>query len=176
MPNRPNIPAPVQRAVRVEAGHRCAIPTCRQTHGLEIHHIKEWAKGGTHVFDNLILLCAICHSRVTSGEIDAPAVRMYKANLGLIRGRYGDLELRIIERFVEERDRTEVVIDASHRLLLQYLVDDGMLEFLGAAEGAFIIGTRAEPSDEDAHGPMRWGLTAEGRLLVERYRTAQEIV
>src|SRR5690242_15797603 len=38
MANRPGIPRALQRQVLVEAGHRCSIPTCRQT-PVEIHHI-----------------------------------------------------------------------------------------------------------------------------------------
>ena len=36
--NRPPIPADIKRKVLVEAGHRCAIPTCRYIE-VEIHHI-----------------------------------------------------------------------------------------------------------------------------------------
>ena len=40
----------------VEADHRCAIPTCRQT-PVEIHHIVPLARVHEHTFDNLIALC-----------------------------------------------------------------------------------------------------------------------
>lgn len=99
---RPGIPRPLARAVRVEAGHRCAIPTCRATSGLQIHHIEDWAKVREHAFENLILLCANCHSRITSGEIDRQSVVAYKANLSILASRYGDLERRILDRFVKQ--------------------------------------------------------------------------
>lgn len=47
---RPDMPRPLARAVRTEAGHRCAIPTCRATSGLQIHHIDDWAKVQEHDF------------------------------------------------------------------------------------------------------------------------------
>jgi HNH endonuclease len=81
----------------VEAGYRCAIPICAATVGLEVHHIVEVAKGGQDEFDNLILLCANCHSRVTKGEIDRPAVRMIKDNLGVLNHRYSESERRMME-------------------------------------------------------------------------------
>jgi len=44
------------RAVLVEAGHRCAIPTCRQ-HPVDVDHIDDWATVKEHRFENLIALC-----------------------------------------------------------------------------------------------------------------------
>lgn len=176
--SRPKIPAAMQRAVRVEAGHRCAIPTCRQTSGLQIHHIHDWAKTRDHSFENLILLCAVCHDRVTKSEIDRKAVRAYKANLSLINGRYGDLERRVLDRFAKDASLSETIVDRANELSLQYLLDDGIIEYLGSADGAFIfpIGG-ADLNDDDAshHGPARWGLTHVGRDFVERYRSARTI-
>lgn len=166
--------------MRTEAGHRCAIPTCRATSGLEIHHIDDWAKVREHTFENLILFCANCHARVTAGEIDRRSVIAYKANLSILASRYGDLERRVLDRFVNQPSRTEVVVDASQTLLLDYMIADGLLEYLGSGEGAFILGTDDLPPDEpgspDSHfGPARWGLTDEGRQLVDRVREARQL-
>ncbi|MBT0993914.1 HNH endonuclease [Cellulomonas sp. DKR-3] len=178
---RPDVPMPVQRAVRVEAGHRCAIPTCRQTSGLEIHHIRDWADSRDHSFENLILLCAVCHSRATKGEIDRLAMQAYKANLGLVTGRYGDLERRVLERFTKDPLLTEIVIDRANELSLQYLVDDGIIEDLGSSDGAYMFAlpdATPELGDEPSgfeYGPWRWGLTEAGREFVARYRRAEAI-
>jgi HNH endonuclease len=175
---RPVIPAHLQRAVRVEAGHRCAIPTCRATSGLQIHHIVDWARVREHRFENLILLCANCHSRVTAGEIDGRSVRAYKANLGTMVGRYGDLERRILEEFVADESKTEVTVDRGHAILLKYLLDDGVLTYVGPADGAFIF-DEVPPSDDvefsEHFGPARWALTDVGRDLVGRLRAAQRV-
>ena len=93
MVERPPIPRPIRRDVLVEAGHRCAIPTCR-SHPVEVHHSEDWAKVQKHEPDNLIALCPNCHARVTKGEIDVLAMKAYKANLGLLRDRYSDLETK----------------------------------------------------------------------------------
>jgi HNH endonuclease len=180
---RPAVPAALQRDVRVEAGHRCAIPTCRATSGLQIHHIIDWVRVKEHRFENLILLCANCHSRVTAGEIDRRSVRAYKANLGLMVGRYGDLERRVLEHFISDRSAAEVTVDMGHAVLLKYLVDDGLLSYLGPADGAFIF---EDPLSEgvpvsdatrsaDHYGPGRWALTEAGRELVGRLRDAQHV-
>jgi hypothetical protein len=40
-----------------------------------------------HAFENLILVCANCHARITAGEIDKRAVKAYKANLSVLARR-----------------------------------------------------------------------------------------
>ena len=80
MNNRPSIPAELKRQVLVEAGHRCAIHTCKQT-TTEIHHIIPYEKCKKHEFDNLIALCPNCHARVHNGEIDAKSLKIYKQYL-----------------------------------------------------------------------------------------------
>ena len=80
MPERPPIPADLRRHVLVEAGHRCAIHTCR--HGdVDVHHIVPWARREEHTFENLIALCPNCHRRAERGDIDRKSLRLYKARL-----------------------------------------------------------------------------------------------
>jgi hypothetical protein len=83
MTGRPAIPAALRRAVLIEAGHRCAIPTCRATQ-VDLAHIEPWAKVHEHVFGNLLALCPNCHRRHHSGEIDVTSLLAYKARLGRI--------------------------------------------------------------------------------------------
>lgn len=78
--NRPQIPENLRRRVLVEAGHRCAIPTCRQPQ-IDVHHIIPWEKRQSHDFDNLIALCPNCHRRADRGEIDAKSLLLYKTQL-----------------------------------------------------------------------------------------------
>lgn len=80
MADRLAIHAELRRAVLVEAGHRCAIPTCRYPK-VDLHHIVPWEQCGTHDYDNLIALCPNCHDRADRGEIDRKSLRMYKARL-----------------------------------------------------------------------------------------------
>src|SRR5487761_1639893 len=58
---RPAIPADLKRRVLMEAGHRCAIPTCR-TVPVELAHIEPYSEVRGHAFENLITLCPTCHA------------------------------------------------------------------------------------------------------------------
>ena len=78
--SRPSIPADIKRQVLMEAGHRCAIPTCRHP-TTEIAHIEPWAKVQEHKFENLIALCPNCHTRYDNKEIDRKSMVQYKASL-----------------------------------------------------------------------------------------------
>jgi hypothetical protein len=87
---RDSIPAEIKRAVLVEAGHRCAIPTCRAT-TTEIAHIVPWAETKEHSFDNLIALCPNCHTRYDQKkEIDRKAMQMYKEALRPARQKFAE--------------------------------------------------------------------------------------
>ncbi|WP_090346131.1 HNH endonuclease [Pseudomonas guariconensis] len=77
---RPAISAALKRAVLIEAGHRCAIPTCRHP-DIEIHHIIPWETCQKHEYQNLIALCPNCHTRVHNGKIDRKSLAAYKASL-----------------------------------------------------------------------------------------------
>jgi hypothetical protein len=130
MAKRPPIPAELERAVLIECGHRCAIPTCRQV-PVEIAHIIPWVKCKQHTFDNLIALCPTCHTRYDKGEIDRKAMQTYKLNLLLVNSRYGDLEQRIIRRFIKDRSTYQFWWFEAMDILLIYLLDDGLLEDAG---------------------------------------------
>ncbi|HET9959551.1 MAG TPA: HNH endonuclease signature motif containing protein [Polyangiaceae bacterium] len=56
------VPAPVRRAVFERDQGRCTFidgsgRRCRETHRLELHHLKAFARGGEHTLDNLALRC-----------------------------------------------------------------------------------------------------------------------
>lgn len=128
---RPKIPAELRRQVLMEAGHRCAIPVCGQT-PVEIHHIRPWAQVQEHTFDNLIALCPTDHARAGRGEIDRKSLRLYKQNLSLIQGRYGESERRLLDLFVRhDPSGADGHIFQSERNMdfdFMYLVEDGLLK------------------------------------------------
>lgn len=92
---RPSIPADIRRRVLVEAGHRCAIPTCRSIM-TDIHHIIPWEECHEHTYENLISLCPNCHRLVHEGKIDRKFLRIYKANLRYTHDRFSQLEVDIL--------------------------------------------------------------------------------
>ena len=125
--SRDTISAEVKRAVLVEAGHRCAIPTCRAT-TTEIAHIVPWAETQDHSFENLIALCPNCHTRFDQKkEIDRLAVKMYKHNLGILNNRYGEFERRLFEVLAKSNERV-FVLGAAGDLLVANAVKDGFFE------------------------------------------------
>ncbi|SDS34940.1 HNH endonuclease signature motif containing protein [Corynebacterium timonense] len=48
---------------------QCAMPGCTHTRFMEMHHIHDWADGGTTDLDNLLPLCSACHSLVSDGAV-----------------------------------------------------------------------------------------------------------
>jgi len=127
MSNRPTIPAALVREVKMESGHRCAIPTCKQT-PVDIHHIVPWETCQTHEFDNLIALCPNCHRRADR-DIDRKSIKMYKHNLSIVNSRYGDYERRILQYFVDNPDDRFIKLPYGENtdILLMFLIRDKLL-------------------------------------------------
>ncbi len=124
---REHIPAEIKRVVLVEAGHRCAIPTCRAT-TTEIAHIIPWAKTQDNSFKNLIALCPNCHTRYDQKkEIDQRAMEMYKHNLSILNNRYGEFERRLFEIIAKSGERL-FVVGAGGDILVANAVKDGFFE------------------------------------------------
>ena len=74
----------LKRDLLIEAGYKCANPTCRMILSvsiLEDHHIIEVSEGGGDTFANLVALCPYCHSLYHKGEISPEAIRHWKGML-----------------------------------------------------------------------------------------------
>jgi HNH endonuclease len=126
MAKRPAIPSDIERQVLVEAGHRCAIPVCRQV-PVEIAHITGWAKSRKHEFRNLIPLCPNCHARFDKGEIDRKSMLLYKRQLAVLNRRYGDLEIRVLQFFAAEEAPEGITLLRDLEILLSHLIADDLL-------------------------------------------------
>ncbi|QJP72082.1 HNH endonuclease [Burkholderia glumae] len=125
--SRDTIPAEIKRKVLVEAGHRCAIPTCRAT-TTEIAHIVPWAETQDNSFENLIALCPNCHTRFDQKkELDRLSIKMYKHNLGILNNRYGEFERRLFEVLAKSGERV-FILGAAGDLLVSNAVKDGFFE------------------------------------------------
>ena len=76
---RIRFPRTLEKRVFQEAGSKCAFcPECEVV-ALKIHHID--ADPANNVFDNLVLVCATCHAKITRGVISAETVRLKKQQL-----------------------------------------------------------------------------------------------
>lgn len=150
----------------MEAGHRCAIPTCK-TVPVEIAHIEPWSRVHRHTFDNLIALCPTCHTRYDKLEIDRQSMLQYKANLMVLAGRYGDLERRVLRLFAETRDAEYIDQPGGLKLFFLYLIEDGLLQFVGMSPWATQI--------QGVNTHERYQLTVKGREFIDRWLKARPL-
>ena len=167
---RPPIPRELHRRVLIEAGHRCAIPTCRTT-TTEIAHIVPWATCREHDFEDLIALCPNCHTRYDRGEIDRKSMRIYKANLGILTARYSDFERRILDELAQHPGNSAVRLPVGYRPLLSYLIRDGLLTepHLDTTIGHAFSG------NIPMMGVEQYELTTSGRELLASYASARSL-
>lgn len=121
MTNRPHIPEDLRRRVLLEAGHGCAIPTCRYIQ-TEIHHIIPWRKTRTHEYDHLIALCPNCHARADNGEIDRKSLYAYKYNLRFLHDKYSPFEIDFMFELFRNGE-TGVQLPNFMHLLVKRLTD-----------------------------------------------------
>ena len=110
-----HIPLKLKRRVLCEAGHHCAIHTCRNPNP-EIHHIIPWKKCKENKYENLIALCPNCHVRADKGEIDRKSLRIYKDNLRYAHDKFSQLEVDIL--FALHKAPEEAVQFASFMMIL----------------------------------------------------------
>lgn len=78
---RVSIPLDVQLAVLVEAGYRCAVPTCHTILAIDLHHMEYVSEDGKNEVSNLLALCPTCHRLHYKGVIPKEAIRIYKGML-----------------------------------------------------------------------------------------------
>lgn len=164
MADRSAIPERLKREVLVEAGHRCGI--CREP-SYDIAHIEPWSKVKAHTFDNLIALCPNCHRRADRGEIDRQSLRMYKANLSILSGRYNDFERRLLSLFADQPGADKIRLPAAEFHLL-YLLKDGLLRDGGTG------GTSQRMGGIET-APRIYILTPRGRAFVNRWVRGEDL-
>jgi hypothetical protein len=163
--SRPEIPKELERQVLMEAGHRCAIPTCRHP-TTEMAHIIPWAQVKEHKFDNLIALCPNCHTRYDRREIDRKAMLQYKANLSIVNGRYGEIEQRILKLAADQPGKDLIWLPGGLDIMVMNLLQDGFLEFTPHNSGVILSGI---PS------MVAYRITPSGQEFVNRWISAKEL-
>jgi HNH endonuclease len=141
---RPPIPAEIRRRVLVEAGHRCAIPTCRYIE-VDVHHIVPWAQCQAHEYDNLIALCPNCHRRANRGEIDRKSLRLYKINLRFAHDKYSQLEIDVLFELFRSPENTGFPWMGYMLILLKRLLDSGLITVHEIESGSWIGHIKTTP-------------------------------
>ncbi len=171
--SRDTIPASIKRAVLVEAGHRCAISTCRAT-TTEIAHIVPWAETQDNSFENLIALCPNCHTRFDQKkEIDRLSVKMYKQNLGILNNRYGEFERRLFEVLAKSGERV-FVLGAAGDLLVANAVKDGFFEDK-KVEGMGLLVQGSNGFEKNFPMTFTYWVTDTGLEFIQRYASGKDI-
>ncbi len=143
--DRPAIPADLRRRILVEAGHRCAIPTCRHIE-VDVHHIVPWAQCKAHDYDNLIALCPNCHRRADRGEIDRKSVRLYKLNLRFIHDKYSQLEMDILFELHKMPPGKALAWPPFNNILIKRLLESGYVAIQQASATVKLAGMQASPN------------------------------
>lgn len=168
-PGRPAVPSALKRELYEEAGYRCAIPTCRGTSALEMAHIRPWSEVREHTYENMIVLCAVDHTRFDRGEIPRQSVKAFKDNLMLMKSRYTESERRILVTFAQGQEAD---------LASGYLVIPGGTSYTVSAlirDGLIVV----EPNDQMSIGGLppyeTVELTQKGIDAVRRLRRAQRL-
>ena len=82
--DRPAIPADTQFIVRTRSGHQCSVDGV--TSALEFAHIIDWAESHDHSPENLLLLCANCHTRSHKEKWSRKTLRYYRDHPFVTRG------------------------------------------------------------------------------------------
>jgi hypothetical protein len=149
-----------KRMALVEAGHRCAIPTCRHP-TTETAHILPESESNDESFANLIALCPECQQK----EIDAQSIRGYKRNLAILNSRYSEFERRVFDQ-IAETDRRSFSVEPGFDILLLHAVNDGLLK---RVELAPVGAQRAEPTQ------YTYEVTDEGLDFIHRYVCGEDI-
>ena len=180
--DRPAIPRELERALFIEAGYRCAIPTCRAVAPLEIEHIEDWAKVQEHKFENMIVLCANCHGRKGGGrgQLDRQALRQYKANLALLNHRYGEFERRILDYFAQNPQANMILLPGGMELLVYHLMVDGYLSQAAGFQPAFFASYQGVDSEGremqiDIPSQVMCVLTPAGLEFVKNWKEAKPL-
>lgn len=164
--DRPLIPIALERAVKIEAGHRCAIPTCRYPR-TEIAHIIPWHEVREHQFENLIALCPNCHDLYDKDKkIDRRSLQIYKANLSLLNHRYGEFERRLLQAFFDQPIKGSICLPGWHDFHVLHLLKDGLLIKMKENSGCILEGV---PSWE------MYQLTDKGWQFIEDWKKARSL-
>lgn len=155
---RVNLPVHLKTALLTEAGYRCAVPTCRELLVLDMHHIYEWAEGGSDELCNLIALCPTCHSAYHRGLIRPESIWAWKSMLIAINRAFD--------------------VDAIDKLLFLYKAQTDQLALSGDGVLQFARLIAADLAEFECKANNAWQLvtyvvrlTTKGRRVIEAWRS-----
>jgi len=159
MEENPPVPEDLKRRVLSEAGHRCAIPTCRdQT--TEVVHIEPPEEVKALDPEDLVALCPDCEARLGKGEIDRKLLKAYKRILRRLTARYSTFEVATLN---ELRQGWNVRVGEPMLPMVKNLLDEGLVEVKSPGI-----------SDSGVPSVARASLTEKGNRLIEEWIKGNE--
>ena len=164
MTKRKHIPQSVRQTALIEAGYRCAVPTCRTILAIDLHHIVEVSEGGGNDISNLLALCPTCHALFHRNVITLEAIRVWKGVL-----------VSLNEGFDRETKDKLLFLVAKNRPA--HYSAEGVLNYSGLiAAGLAKCGHEQLEVHARGHGAdkskSRWSvdLTERGKLLIAAWK------
>ena len=153
---RKSIKANVALEVLIEAGYRCAVPTCRNVLALDLHHLWQVSENGGDGSRNLIALCPYCHNLHHRGTIPAEALYAYKSLLVALTQAF---DLEGVDRllFLSSSQSEPLIVDGTAVLQFARLIASGLAEFtLVANNNDQLVTYRLGITDKGAHLVHAW--------------------
>lgn len=128
---RTPIPEDIRRAVLIEAGYRCAVPTCRGLLVLDLHHLVPVRDGGENAAGNLLALCPTCHAMHERGKIDPEAVRSWKAMLVSLNAAFDrvSIDLLLLLRDIKSNGQEALAVSGDGVGRYASLIFSGFAEY-----------------------------------------------
>jgi hypothetical protein len=125
--DRKKVPHATQLAMLIEAGYRCAVPSCRTILAIDLHHIVEVSLGGGDEAGNLLALCPTCHALHHRGTISQEAIFAWKGMLVAL-GHAFDREAIDLLLFLALPSANEFRVDGTGVLRFARLIAAGFAE------------------------------------------------
>lgn len=94
------------------------------------------------------------------------SMKGYKANLGIVSGRYGEMERRLLDALALEPLATHIKLPGGIDFLLMYLLRDGLIAKANTQVGVFLDG---KPLTED------YAVTPAGREFIGQWVRAEPV-
>ena len=154
---RQKVPEAIKREVLIEAGFRCAVPTCRGILAIDLHHLEEVSDGGGNTLGNLIALCPTCHALYTRGTIPRSAIQAYKVMLVSLSAAFDSRGIEDLLFLHKATQRRNLVITGDGVLRFTALIGSGYADYQLLVNNANQIVTYTV------------GLTQKGILLVDAW-------